>query len=266
MSTEPEGTIKSSSKRNWIAATVVLALLLGISLTALNASRERGRRDECSNKLKELALAMQRRFDVHKRFPSAYSIGAKDRPMCSWRVGLVPFFEQQGDFFAYKWKEPWDSPNNRLIANQYSDHFRCSDSATADTSTSYVAIVGPETMWPGLESLSSRKLRAADGKSIRISVVSSDYPPYIWFEPRNLMSRTIMLVESADPTIHWMEPRDLTFDEASQGIRPQGSPTGISSFHPRGANVIYGDGHVSFLSEDTPPEKLRDELTITESK
>jgi prepilin-type processing-associated H-X9-DG protein len=266
MSTEPEEMCKPSAKRNWIAAMVIVALLLGLSLTTVNASRERARRDECSNKLKELALAIEHRFEVHRRFPSAYHIGAKDRPMCSWRATLVPFFEQQGAFFAYKWKEPWDSPSNRLVANRYSDHFRCPARGIPDTSTSYVAIVGPETMWPGLESLSSRKLRAAGGESIRISVVSSDHPPYSWLEPRDLMSRTIMLVESADPTIHWMEPRDLAFDEASQGIRPRGSPTGISSFHPGGANVVYGDGYVRFLSEDTPPQMLRDALTITGSK
>lgn len=68
-------------------------------------------------------------------------------------------------------------------------------------------------------------------------------------------------MESTNPNIHWMEPRDLTFDEASQGIRPQGNATGISSYHPGGVNVSWGDSHASFLPENTPQETLRAALT-----
>jgi len=36
----------------------------------------------------------------------------------------------------------------------------------------------------------------------------------------------------------------------------------VGSYHPRGANVGFFDGFVSFLSNDTPPETLRAGATI----
>ena len=32
---------------------------------------------------------------------------------------------------------------------------------------------------------------------------------------------------------------------------------GFGSYHPGGANFAFGDGHVSFISETTPPELLQ---------
>ena len=76
-------------------------------------------------------------------------------------------------------------------------------------------------MWPGNESV--RIGDATDGSS-----------------------RTLLVVEVADSGIEWMEPRDLHIDKLAPNINPT-SGQGISSKHPTGANVLFGDGHVGFL-------------------
>src|SRR5258707_610716 len=57
-------------------------------------------------------------------------------------------------------------------------------------STSFVAVVGPETAWPGAEARSEGDLR--DGAA-----------------------NTLIVVETADAGIPWMKPEDLRFDRMS---------------------------------------------------
>ena len=63
------------------------------------------------------------------------------------------------------------------------------------------------------------------------------------------------------------EPRDLTLDEALKGINATlhgkgGKGKSISSYHPGGAYVMFADGNLRFLSEDTSPALLKALLTI----
>ncbi len=95
--------------------------------------------------------------------------------------------------------------------------------------TDYVAIVGPNTAWSGT---TGRKL--------------SEFK-----DP----SKTILVVEVAEPGINWAEPRDLYVGQMAPGINPK-SGQGVSSFHKGGANVLFADGHVEFLTDDTDPKRL----------
>jgi hypothetical protein len=67
---------------------------------------------------------------------------------------------------------------------------------------------------------------------------------------------TILVAEVANSGVFWTEPRDLNFDEMSFQINDKGKPS-ISSYHVRGATVIFADGRVEFLDESTRPERLK---------
>jgi prepilin-type processing-associated H-X9-DG protein len=73
-----------------------------------------------------------------------------------------------------------------------------------------------------------------------------------------------------------MEPRDLEFDKLDftvngparvgrSGAAGSGGQ-GVSSEHSGGANALFTDGHVGFVSADVAPEVLKGMLTIAAEK
>jgi prepilin-type processing-associated H-X9-DG protein len=158
--------------------------------------------------------------------------------MHSWRVLILPFLEQQALYDAYRFDEPWDGPNNRRFAEIALREFNCeADHEEASTMTSYLAVVGPGTAWPGSQPVRFRDMR--DGTD-----------------------KTILVVEVANSGIHWMEPRDLHVVQMTPRINaPAGQ--GIRSRHPGGGvNVLFADAHIQYLSQDVTEEDLRAMLTI----
>jgi hypothetical protein len=97
-----------------------------------------------------------------------------------------------------------------------------------------VAVVGPETAWPGARALSRKDL--GDG-----------------------LNTTLMVVEVPDGWFRWMEPRDLEFDRMSFRIN-DGSGRGLGS-RLGGARVVSADTMVRTLPEDFDPDRLRAMLT-----
>lgn len=187
--------------------------------------------DLCKANLKQIAIALLNYHSVHNAYPPAYVADSKGRPMHSWRVLLLPYLNQNSLYERYDFTEPWNGPNNSGLAEQFPQLsvYSCpDDSSKADTS--YLVVVGKETMWPGGVGFSGE---IPDG-----------------FE------NTIILVESADSGIHWMEPRDLSLSSLPQEINPV-EGTGISSSHSGGAYVVTADGGLHFLEDDLSAEMLK---------
>ena len=146
------------------------------------------RRAICSNNIRQIALALHSYHQQYKEFPPAHLDDANGKPMHSWRVLILPFLERVDLYEKYRFDEPWDGPNNRQLLERMMSVFAC-PSQTNSPYTSYVAVVGPDTVWPGA---TSRKLT----------------------DIADPQDQTILVVETAVPRILWMEPRDLTYEEA----------------------------------------------------
>jgi hypothetical protein len=146
------------------------------------------RRSICTNNVKQIALALHNYHDQYKEFPPAHMDDTNGKPMHSWRVLILPFLEREDLYAKYRFDEPWNGPNNRQLLEPMLSVFAC-PSQTNSPYTSYVAVIGPDTAWPGA---TSRKL---------VDIA----------DPQD---QTLLIVESAEPRILWMEPRDLTYEEA----------------------------------------------------
>jgi Protein of unknown function (DUF1559) len=180
-------------------------------------------------------LAVANYHDTYGCFPPAYVAGRDGRPMHSWRVLILPFLEQQALYDAYNLAESWDGPNNRKLADRVGRiYLRSGLESDQVRTTSFVAVVGPETAWPGIAALSDKDL--GDGSNT-----------------------TLMVVEVPDGQFRWMEPRDLRFDRMSFRIN-DGSGRGLGS-RLGGARVVSADGTVRTLPDDFAPHTLRALLT-----
>lgn len=227
---------------------VVLALLLVVpTVVALflpGTNRSAGptaRRTQCMSNLRNIALAVSNYATANGgHLPPAYIADAAGRPMHSWRTLILPYLDRPDVVAVYRFDEPWDGPNNSKLHEVVIDVFRCPEDSGDNTSTqtSFVAIVGPETAWPGTGSATLDTIAAGDGTA-----------------------QTLLLAEVVASGIHWMEPRDLELSRMAPTINPR-TGHGISGYHRGSANVAFVDGRVKPLSENLPAATLRALLTI----
>lgn len=236
----------------WIALIVAVptifvllvcgGMLLALLFPALQAAREAARRAQCTNNMKQIALAMLSYENEYGKFPPAFIPDKNGKPMHSWRVLLLPYLDRQDLYSKYRFDEPWDGPHNGRLASQMPRVYCCPDDPTPGGGmTDYVMVVGPHAFSPGPQ-----------GRPIRDFVDGA--------------SNTIMLVEVADAGVIWTQPQDLDAKDAkfchSQRSRAKSAPLGISSYHVHGANVALCDGEVRFISDNIDPTILKNLITI----
>jgi len=74
-----------------IVVIAIIAVLLGLLLPAVQASRRRALEAECKNNLHQINLAIANFSEAHKRLPGPGSNGQ----VGGWTVDILPFLEQQ---------------------------------------------------------------------------------------------------------------------------------------------------------------------------
>jgi Protein of unknown function (DUF1559) len=235
----------SPNRRRWqmsVRGLMKLILYLGCGLGLLMMLGEAvscrvPRQAICANNLKQIALALHNYHERFGSFPPAYIPDASGRPMHSWRVLILPFLEEEPLYDKYDFREPWNGPNNIKLLNSMPHIFACpSRPSNPANLTSYVAITGPSTMFPG-------------ATSVKFTDVTDG------------VSQTVMVVETANISIPWSAPVDLDIRTMSLQINDPKNPA-ISSKHPGGANIVCGDGWSRFFYDTLAPTRLRSLITI----
>ena len=222
-------------------------LSLAVLAIAGCGASESERKLECSNNLKRIGVALSYYHDVWKTFPPAFIPDEGGKPMHSWRVLILPFLRPESEqpanrqdnfqlFEQYSFDEPWDGPNNSLLAEKMPVEYRCPSSPNHDQTVDYMMVVGKGLLSDGPGQ--TKQWDVKDGKG-----------------------NTIAIVEVADSDINWMEPRDLDFHDLVLQINGD-KQRSISSSHPGGAHVLLLNGGSLFLSDATETETIKNMLTI----
>lgn len=222
---------RRSRFRDWLLGTLAVALLLFVGwwlADSISRAREAARGTQCRGHLKGLAVALHSYADTYGCFPPPYVADENGRPLHSWRVLLLPFIDQQNLYEQYRFDEPWDGPNNRRLHARTIALYNCPSRfppGEESPLTSYLAVVGPGTMWP-------------ETGVVRLEDIPGS--------PES----TLMVVEVENSDVHWMEPRDLHVRQMAPSINPK-SGQGISSPHydGEGANAAMADGAVQVLKK-----------------
>jgi len=249
---EAPGHYAPPTKRSAAPTVIVVALILlvllfltcaglfvAMEVRAIPSVRDAARRTQCSSNLAQIGLAMHGYHAAYGCFPPAYVPDETGRPKHSWRVLLLPFLdaEAQALYEEYDFEQAWDSPGNLALAGRMPRLYRCpSDELAAGSETSYLMIVGPETISDGPGA--TRMEEITDGTA-----------------------DTILLVEAAGCGINWLDPRDLDADVISYLVDDP-VDGGIASRHPDGAHVLFCDGSVMFLEAVVDPEDVKALCTI----
>jgi len=240
------------SRRCWqfMLWLFIVAFLVGLMLPSVKrGARPHARSSQCRNNLKQIGLALMNYHDTFGSFPSAYIPDAEGHPNHSWRTLILVWLDQGPLYTKYRFDEAWDGPNNQELRSHNISVLNCpSDPTIRAGRTNYVAVVGPNTAWPGA----------------RTTNLKDSFP--------DGAENTILVVEVADSGIDWIEPRDLNFDDMSFQLNAAARDS-ISSQHlSKGSwpwsrdvhivNALFADGHVEKLPLDTPPELIRALLTV----
>ena len=209
-----------------VAAVVAIPMLLlcvgilvGLLLPAVQAAREAARRMQCSNNMKQIALAFHNYESVYKTFPPAYTTDANGKPLHSWRTLLLPYMEQNALYSQIDFSKPWDDPVNLPFSKVAIPTYACPSGHTdSPEKTCYQVVVDPSSIFPGAKSTKIREI--TDGTSNTILVTEAE----------------------SENAVPWMSPDNIdmaTYLSLGQSIRPN---------HTGGSNVAFCDGSVQFLS------------------
>jgi hypothetical protein len=220
-----------------VAMTLVCCVVAGLALWLRLGNDGANKASCCGLYVHPIAGACLAYEEDHGTLPPAYIADESGKAMHSWRVLLLPYLGYDELYSLYDFSEAWNGPNNSRLAEMMPPVYRCPGYRGSHRyTTSYVAVVGPETAWRG-------------DKGVPLGEVT-DYG-----------SETVLIVEVADSDINWMEPRDMSFEQALAGVNVD-MRHGISSYHRGGAfcGFLYGS---AFLRDGTPPETLKALLTIS---
>ncbi len=204
--------------RRYILASVLFVLAVYVFLTPQVGSRPVSSRAICKFNLIEIGHALSLYQENNGALPPAFTVDNQGKRLHSWRSLIAREMGRDDLFAAIDFSKPWNDPANSRFLSMHYNAYTCPRN-TQLAKTSYVAVVGPNTAWPGSV---GRKLSA-----IR--------------NPR----KTILLIELADSGIPWSEPRDLTVEDLAAADDPSAKPLVLSHHHH--ANALFADGHVDAL-------------------
>lgn len=229
-----------------IPVSDILAMLLSMVIPGVQQAREAGCRQQCLNNLHRIGQAMRLYHDVHGSFPPPYTVDETGKPLHSWRVLILPYLGDDVLYHRVCLDEPWDSPHNRRFATKMPTVYRCPsdppDVSHHDTA-SYLMITGPGTV--------------GDGRGGTALDEISDGP-----------ANTLFVAETREPEINWMRPSDFDAATMPRQVNRTGDSSAaasagpsIASFHPGVVNVLFCDGSVRTLSDETDAKTVEALLT-----
>src|SRR5262249_48303303 len=136
------------------------------------------------------------------------------------------FVEGMALYKEFHLDEPWDSEHNRKLIPRMPNIYASPNVQTANGTTLYLGVAGPGAIFGEDKALTLRNI--VDGTSKTIMVVEAD----------------------ADRAVPWSKPDDLHYN-------PDEPASGLGHLRPGGFLALFGDAHVTMISEAIAPDMLK---------
>jgi prepilin-type processing-associated H-X9-DG protein/prepilin-type N-terminal cleavage/methylation domain-containing protein len=271
-----------------LVVIAIIGVLVALLLPAVQAARGAARRTQCSNNLKQIGLAILNYENTHSVLPVSfphYQEGGVDGSGESWMVGILPFIEEGAVFGQLDTSGRADlrqgmvgRGNREIIATPIDIYFCPSDATKGElrtdvwmlanipfATTNYAGVLGPHNLGgsslfgglPDCHNFSATGIKECSGTFWRHSIlapvklasftdgtstttiVGEVLPEFDSFKYWALGNGTWA---STHAPVNWIpepnEPWNGWFNQIS-----------FRSRHSGGANFLWGDGHVSLMSE-----------------
>jgi prepilin-type N-terminal cleavage/methylation domain-containing protein/prepilin-type processing-associated H-X9-DG protein len=245
-----------------LVVIAVIGILIALLLPAVQAAREAARRTQCGSHLRQIGLGVLNYESAHRIFPPTFT-RTPDHHLLAF---LLPYVEQQTVYAAYTFAKNWSAAENKPARDTEIAVFRC---PSAPSGRKYVSDYAAGTL---IDSQVWKPLVSAGTITAR-SDWSNLFSPTAW-QCRSIaavtdgLSNSFMLFEVAGRPDSYrsgrLEPGKTVSgsrwadDESPFWVHDMcnGSQllncdnnNEIYSFHPAGANFLYGDGSARFHSE-----------------
>lgn len=284
-----------------LTAICIIGTLLGILFPAMMAARSAVKRVACTATMKQLGIAFHAYHDIHRTFPPSKTtyIGVSSRRYSRHNVltFLLPFVEQVQVYQKVDFSTRWSYAANREARENHIPFFRCpaapklvrkfngQEYYITDYAACHLIRKAARTRlglrsrrdWSGIllpdisESGEFQRrwpvpaAAVTDGLSNTFLFFEDGGRPYKFVKGRRRGKPNEVPTEPLYNS-YWADPESgftlegENIDESGQFINVRNSCE-IYSFHPGGANFLYGDGSVHFLNERPDPEIFASLLT-----
>ncbi len=254
-----------------LVVIAIIGILVALLLPAIQAAREAARRAECSNKLKQLGLAVHQYVGANRVVPCSFDWSG---PCGGWIIRTLPFFEEDALYQSFRGVSfnirdpnalpliqtpvpalwcPSDDSARTLTINQFQWE------GTPVARTNYKGCIGDPRMGGGGVSGSDDRhpISPNNGFFWRYSFQN----PVSWKQVPDGLNNTFMLGEDVPEYNYHSMWAYCNGDYASchqvlnflpNPANPADWPNAISfrSRHPGGANFCFADGSMHFISDD----------------
>lgn len=205
-----------------------IAILIGLTLPAVQKVREAAVRSTVSNNFKQIGLAYHNHESNYNAVPTNLGPGLKPTAAgdanptmhFSWRVAVLPYMEQDTLYKSFDPTQAWNGPKNALNAKVIVKAFVSPDDPP-----------GPDT-----------RIRSFIGKG---TMMEPGVPLTINTIPDGA-SNTWLCAEHRD-AVPWPEPNDVKYDAANGGPVPPVPALGGSNVRAGTAMVLFADGSVRVI-------------------
>jgi len=257
-----------------LVVIAIIGVLVGLLLPAVQAAREAARRSSCQNNSMQIGLAMHSHEFTYERLPMGVinSNGPiRNEPIgqhVSWMVQILPFIEQVNAFEHFDQEAGAYAPENAPVRTLSIGTFRCPSCpiASSDVTVSFedqLRSVGLSD-YAGCHHASEAPI-AEDNNGVLFLNSRIRYSDIL-----DGSSQTILIGEAIPDagSLGWTSGTRSTLRNTGSGInsdRPMNAMTasvdrgsmtvgGFSSFHSGGANFVFADGSIHFLSNSIDEE------------
>jgi prepilin-type N-terminal cleavage/methylation domain-containing protein/prepilin-type processing-associated H-X9-DG protein len=224
----------------------IIGILIGMLLPAVQRVREAARRSSCSNNLRQLGLALLNYESAHGKFP----IGAEYYTKHAWSSRILSQLEQSALSQQIDFDLDWDSPQNASAAAKILPIFDCPTSPKYyDGFTDYSGISG---------SWMTTKKNDYGSKNGMLFAASLKTGGVKTVEVRDGLSNTIIVAEGVavqeENDGYWASGLNCFSHDDGPVNNLLGGLKEIASLHPGGAQAVFCDGSVHFLSSSEAGE------------